>query len=163
MVKPIGFIQGIFKWERQEYTVLDTIKKTAFDRTRNIFYAINFSPDFGKIENGKDVADSVIIDILYDVDMPSQTLIRDPQKLTGGVVLPYVTDYPGEVVWLGYFTVPGYEKYTKPGVHSVTVKAAPRKLAQWMRGRDFSLEAGGVSKTFSYMIVEDRPQTPSGE
>ena len=138
MVSPIGTIQGIFKWGKQDYEVLESIKKTVFDRTRNIFYAVNFSPDFKTIENGKDVADSVIIDILYDIGKPSQTLIRDPQRLNNGIVLQRVTDYPGEVVWLGYFCVPGYEKYTNAGKHTVTVKVAPRKLAQFMRGRDFS-------------------------
>jgi hypothetical protein len=163
MVDSIGTIQGIFKWEGQEYVVLDSIKKTVFDRTRNIFYAINFAPGFKKIESGKDVADSVIIDIVYDDGMPSKTLVKDPQKINSGIVMPFVTDYPGEVVWLGWFTVPGYTKYSSPGKHTVTVKVAPRKLAQWARGRDFSAEAGGIVAMMPYTIVDDRPQTPSGE
>jgi len=156
-MEPIGTIQGIFKWEAQEYVVLDTIKKTLFDRSRNIFYAINFAPGFKKIESGKDVADSVIIDIVYDERSPSRTLITDPHKVKGGVIMPYVTDYPGEVVWLGYFEVPGYDKYLKGGEHTVTIKVAPRK--RWfpsLRARDFSAEAGGVVQTFPFMIVDDR-------
>jgi len=152
----IGTIQGIFKWDNQEYVVLDTIKKTIFDRSRNIFYAINFAPGFKKIESGVDLATSVIIDIVYDEDKPSRTLITDPHKVKGGVIMPYVTDYPGEVVWLGYFTVPGYDKYTKGGEHTVTIKVAPRKLAQFMRGRNFSAESGGVVQKFPFMIIDDR-------
>jgi len=153
---PIGKIQGIFKWEAQEYVILDQIKKSIFDRTRHIFYAINFAPGFKKIDSGKSLADSVIIDITVDKDLPSRTLIRDPHKVQGGIIMPFVTDYPGEVVWLGYFEVPGYDKYTRPGKHTVTIQIAPRKLAQWARGRDFSEAAGGISQTFEYLIIEDR-------
>lgn len=160
---PIGVLDGIYQWKMMEYVTLDTIKKSVFDRTRNIFYAVIFSPGFKKIESGKDVADSVIIDIIYDEDMPTKTLIRDPQKKNNGVIIPFVTDYPGEVVWLGYFTVPGYARYTKPGKHTVTIKVAPRKLAQYLRGRDFSPEVGGAIGRFAYTILEDRPETPSGE
>lgn len=152
----IGTLQGIFKWEGQEYVQLDKIKKTVFDRTRHIFYAINFAPDFKTIQSGKDVADSVIIDIIYDEGRPSKVLITDPQKVEGGVVMPFVTDYPGAVVWLGYFRVPGYDKYLSGGDHTVTVKVAPRKLVQWMRGRDFSAEAGGVIQKFTFNIIDDR-------
>ena len=159
MVDPIGTIQGIFKWEAQEYVLLDKMKKTVFDRPRNIFYAINFAPDFKTIQSGQDVADSVIIDIVYDENKPSKTLITDPQKVKGGIVMPFVTDYPGEVVWLGYFEVPGYDKYLNGGEHTVTIKVAPRKLAQWMRGRDFSTEAGGIIQKFPFTIIDDRPQT----
>jgi len=158
MTDPIGTIQGIFKWEAQEYTELDTIKRTVFDRSRNIFYAINFAPGFGMVQSGQDVLTSVIIDIIYDDGKKSKTLITDPQKVKGGIVMPYVTDYPGEVVWLGYFEVPGYDKYITAGEHTVTIKVAPRKLAQYFRGRDFSPEAGGVTGVFKFNMVDDRPQ-----
>lgn len=153
-MEPIGFIQGIFKWEEQEYTRLDTIKKSVFDRSRNIFYAVNFVSD-PKMTN-KGIGDTVIIDIVYDGDKPSKTLITDPHKINGGIILPFVTDYPGEVVWLGYFEVPGYKKYTKAGTHSVTIKVAPRKRLQGIRERDFSPEAGGVVERFVFELVEDR-------
>ena len=155
-MEPIGTIQGIFKWEGQEYFTLEEIKKSIFDRTRRIFFAINFAPGFKKIETGKDAADSVIIDLILDDGMKSKVLIRDPQALNQGVIISEVTDYPGEVVWLGYVNVPGYAKYSNPGEHTVTIKVAPRKLAQYFCGRDFSPEAGGVTETFKYKIVEDR-------
>ena len=154
-METIGFIQGIFKWEAQEYTRLDTIKKSIFDRSRNIFYAINFAPN-PQLVNAKGVGDTVIIDIVYDGDKPSKTLIRDPHKTKGGIILPFVTDYPGEVVWLGYFEVPGYAKYTNAGTHSVTIKVAPRKRLQGYRERDFTPEAGGVVERFVFELVEDR-------
>lgn len=156
MVEPIGTIQGIFKWEKQEYVTLEEIKRTNFDRHRHIFYAINFAPDFKKIKTGRDVADSVIIDIVLDEKLKSKYLVRDPHKISGGFILPFVTDYPGEVVWLGYFEVPGYSKYFTAGIHTVTVKVAPRKLAQYFRGRDFSAEAGGITEIFTYKMIDDR-------
>jgi hypothetical protein len=154
-MEPVGTIQGIFKWEAQEYVTLEEIKKSIFDRARRIFFAVNFAPGFKTIESGQDVVDNVIIDIVVDEGMKSKTLITDPQKKDNGVILPMVTDYPGEVVWLGYFTVPGYSKYTTPGKHTVTVKVAPRKFMQKIRTRDFSPEAGGVSQMFEYTIVDD--------
>lgn len=148
----IGIIQGIYKWIGQEYVELDTIEKEDFMRTRRIFYAINFNREDGFYDNS-DIYKNIIIDIVYDEGKKGNVLITDPQK-TNGVTLQYGTDYPGEVVWVGYFDVPGYAKYSAIGKHTVTIKVAPRKWGQWARSRDFSEEVGGVTQKFTFEIED---------
>lgn len=98
---------------------------------------------------------SVIIDVVYD-----GICIKDPHSR---YPMNFVTNFPGEgKVWFGYFQPPAYEKYIAPGWHKVEIKVAPRKLMQYLRGRDFSPEAGGVTQAFMFQVTGDGSNTFSG-
>lgn len=69
--------------------------------------------------------DSMIIDIIFD----GKVTVSDPQL---DHTVKQVTDYPIDVankglVWFCGTDVPNYTQFSKKGLHTVTVKVAPRK------------------------------------
>ena len=150
-MEPIGEIDGILKYEGGDYVPLETIKNSTYALYRHIFYGILFGDDYKTVEDGMAMADSVIIDIVVD----NKTTIKDPHRQ--GATLEYVTNFPGAGYYIGFVKVPSYDKFVKPGKHTIQIKVAPRKLGQYMKHRDFSPEAGGViSPVYTYEIIEDR-------
>lgn len=157
MISPIAKIAGLFKAGQSgvggQFQPFDKIDgylwKTAVQC--RIVYGLIFN------EMGKDIlkdVDAVIIDILYD-----GVCIKDPHRSNP---MSFVTNYPGANggrLWYSFFTPPSYTKYLAPGWHTVTVRVAPRKFAQWMRGRDFSADAGGVTQSFKFEVIGDGTYT----
>jgi len=95
---------------------------------------------------------TIIIDCEYD-----GILIKDPHLSTPG---QFNTDYPSQTdrgIWFGSFMPKQMLQYSEPGDHLVRISVAPRKTAQYMRPRDFSQEAGGVTKTFILRILPPPP------
>lgn len=116
---------------------------------RRIVYALDFNTTAGFTPD----KDSCIIDIIYD-----GVTIRDPHAQTP---MEFVTDFPSQTDrghWFGFFEPPKVRTFTDPGNHEVVVRVAPRKTAQYLRGRDFSPEAGGVTKTYPFVILPDQNQ-----
>ena len=155
MTTPIGKIVGIFKTGiagvGQHFTILDRIDSYTwkFANGCRIIYGIKFA-DLPKDVLEKN-SDAVIIDCVYD-----GVTVKDPHRSNPMI---FVTNYPGNMggrTWFGYFVPPSYTKYLAPGKHTVQIKIAPRKLLQALRGRDFSVENGGViSEVFTFEVTGD--------
>ncbi|CAK0771163.1 hypothetical protein CCP3SC15_420008 [Gammaproteobacteria bacterium] len=136
MKTPICKILGLFKagesgaGGQYQPFIPPEIRQNLFNRV-NLAYGLAFNPGYVTGE------DDVIIDLVYD-----GITITDPHRSRP---MAFVTNYPGTFNgWYGPLVVPNYTRYSKPGVHAVVIKVAPRKRAQYFRGRDFSEEAGGV-------------------
>jgi len=158
MVEIIGTPMGLSKAGVSgvggDYIPLKSIRKDFFDMS-NMIYAIKFV-------SGKDAPHdkkSVIIDIVYD-----GYTMSDPHSARP---MSFVTDYqndPNKEAWFGTFKAPNArKKYNKVGMHTVTIKVAPRKAPEpgtasaneILPERDFSEEAGGVIKTFTFEIYPE--------
>jgi hypothetical protein len=134
-----------------DYIPLKSIRKDFFDQS-NMIYAIKFVSG----ESAPHDAKSVIIDIIYD-----NYTMSDPHSARP---MDFVTDYqndPTKEAWFGTFKAPNAgKKYGKVGMHTVTIKVAPRKApevgtasaTETLPLRDFSEAAGGVIKTFTFEI-----------
>jgi hypothetical protein len=63
---------------------------------------------------------------------------------------------------------PNYSKYCRSGKHTVVIKVAPRQApaagtasaTQKLAARDFSEDAGGIVKTFEFMIYPESTPLP---
>lgn len=148
-------VQGIFKWTGSFWKRLKTAGYLEMKRSMKIFFGLNV-PDASDLTY-PELADSMIIDIILDEGMESQWLITDPQKVSGGVMMPQTeqesTNYPGYCVFVGFADIPRYDRFFEPGEHNVTVKAAPR--VQGSTVRDFNV-AGAVIRKYTYIILDDR-------
>lgn len=110
----------------------------------HVVYGLDAEPGF----NPRD--DEMIIDTVYD-----GVCIKDPHSTNKMI---FVADYPSQPErgrWYGFFVPPQYTKYSAPGVHTVEIKVAPRKIAQAIRTRDFSEAAGGRTAKFQFRILPD--------
>lgn len=143
--KTIASILGVFKAGPEgaggDYQPMDTIGEYVFNLYRHVIYGLKFKEGFDK-------QTSVIIDAVYD-----GITIKDPHSQTP---MQFVTNYPGDGAWFGWFEPPKLTQCSAPGKHVVVLKVAPRKLLQYFRGRDFSPEAGGVIS--APLIFEILPQ-----
>ncbi len=152
MVDPIAFVKGLFQAGQSgaggQFEPLTAKTRNAFTygMGRRIVYALDFvkkgfAPD----------KDTCIIDAVYD-----GVTIRDPHAQTP---MEFFTNYPGQLdrgLWYSYFEPPRLRSFTDPGIHTVQIKVAPRKTAQYFRGRGFSPEAGGViSPVYKFEILPD--------
>jgi hypothetical protein len=155
MLKTIE-IQGIFYWTGTEWKRLKKIGYMKYTRDRKVFFALN-CPNASDLMLPQ-LAESMIIDIIIDEGLESEYLITDPQKVNHGLMMPAteqeITNYPGYCVWVGYVDIPRYARFSEPGEHNITIKVAPRKKGG--TGRDFSPKRGGVIKTFTYEILDDK-------
>jgi hypothetical protein len=157
MVNPIGKILGLFKAGESgaggQFQPLDKIDAYVWKMNQcRLVYGVAFANMVGDLVANYD---AVIIDILYDGVCQKDTHLKDP--------MIFVTNYPGEKqAWFAYFTPPSYSQYLAPGVHTVKIQIAPRKLCQILRGRDFSTEAGGVTAEFQFTVTGDGSNTFSG-
>lgn len=157
--------QGIFRWIGTAYKrIKKTVKYTDLTRERKLFYALNV-PSVSTLTD-KEFADAIIIDMILDEGLESEYLITDPQKVIGGFMQPAtqqeVTNNPGAVVWLGWIEIPRYARFTEPGEHNITIKAAFRDIEN-IGQRIFDDAHRAVAKWYDYEVSDDRPQTPSGE
>lgn len=150
-------VQGIFYWDGQEYQYLDDIGLLKYRRDRKVFYALNV-PNVEKLTDDE-VADWIIIDVLLDKGIRAPWLIRDPQRVVGGCMQPQsyqeYTDNPGKRVWLGWIDVPRYARFSEPGMHNITIKAAFKDMDADEDERLFDAEHGGVTERFEFEIVND--------
>lgn len=157
MVNPIGKILGLFKAGASgaggQFEPLDKIDSYIWKMNQNrLVYGIKFFDMTGEFVANYD---AVIIDVVYDGVCQKDTHLKDP--------MIFVTNYPGEkATWFAYFTPPSYLRFSEAGWHKVEIKIAPRKLAQFMRGRDFSEAAGGVTAEFRFEVTGDGSNTFSG-
>lgn len=151
---PMGLSKAGVSGVGGDYIPLKSIRKDFFDMS-NMIYAIKFV-------SGKDAPHdkkSVIIDIVYD-----GYTMSDPHSARP---MSFVTDYqndPSKEAWFGTFKAPNAgKKYGKVGMHTVTIKVAPRKApesgtasaTEILPTRDFSEAAGGVIKTFTFEIYPE--------
>ncbi len=153
MVDPIAYPAGLFQAGKSgasgqfEPLTPKTRYMFTFGMGRRIVYGLDFVKNSGFSPGN----DTCIIDVVYD-----GVTIKDPHAQTP---MEFVTAYPSQPergLWYGFFEPPKLRKYTDPGIHMVTIKVAPRKTAQWMRGRDFSTEAGGRSMSYKFEILKDQ-------
>ena len=163
MVEPIAIPVGLFQADgfgitlmKPETTVYDPLVPAGAAGIRqDIFKMYGCHVIYGlQILKGDFVPDkdTIIIDCEYD-----GVLIKDPHKQTPG---QFNTDYPSQTdrgLWFGYFMPKQMPQYSMPGDHLVKISVAPRKTAQWMLPRDFSPEAGGVTKMFTLRILPPPP------
>ena len=148
MVNAIGKILGLFKAGESgaggQFQPLDKIDAYVWKMNQcRLVYGIKFADMVGDlIEN----YDAVIIDCIYDGVCVKDPHAKDP--------MIFVTNYPGErAAWFAYFTPPSYLRFSEAGIHKVEIKIAPRKLLQYLRGRDFSAAAGGVTGEFQFEVT----------
>lgn len=149
--------QGIFAWTGQEYKRLKKIRFLKFTRDRKIFYALNV-PGVSKLTD-KQLAQKMIIDLILDEGIESPFIIHDPQKIIWGFMSPAtdeeVTNNPGRVVWLGWMEIPRSARFSEPGMHNVTVKAA--FASQNITERVFDEAHGSVIQKYEFEIIDDYP------
>jgi hypothetical protein len=153
MAEPIAYPVGLFQAGQSggggQFEPLT--QKTRFQFTYGMGRRIVFALDVVKEGFSLD-KDSIIIDAVYD-----GVTEKDPHAQTP---MEFVTDYPHQNdrgYWYGFFEPPRYRQFTAPGVHTIQIKVAPRKLAQQLRGRDFSPEAGGqISEIYKFTILPDQ-------
>ena len=163
MVEPIADVIGLFKAGPSgaggQYEPMDEdgIRKDIFQHV-NMIFGLEINTGVGA-----PTKDSMIIDVVYD-----GICIKDPHASRP---MAFSTDYPSQVdrgFWYGFFRAPNYIKYSRVGKHVVTIKVAPRpaplpgttSATQKLLPRDFSEAAGGVVKTFEFMIYPASQQVP---
>ena len=156
-VEPIT-CQGIFAWYGQEWKRLKKIGYKKFTRDMKIFFALNI-PNASHLTD-KEIADSIILDIILDQGLESERLIPDIDKVfMGGYRSPAtveeVTNNPGRCVWIGWVEIPRYADFTDPTVtHNATIKAAFRDIDN-VGQRIFDAAHGAVIQRYDYEIVDD--------
>jgi len=149
--------QGIFAWFGSEWKRLKKIGYKKFTRDMRIFFALNI-PNVSHLTD-KEIADSIILDIILDQGLESERLITDIDRVLGGYRSPAtveeVTNNPGRCVWIGWVEVPRYNDFTDPTVtHNATIKAAFRDIDN-VGQRIFDAAHGAVVQRYDYEIVDD--------
>jgi len=149
--------QGIFAWYGQEWKRLKKIGYKKFTRDRKIFFALNV-PNVNGLAD-KEIADSIIINIVLDEGLESERIITNVDRVLGGYRSPAteqeVTDNPGRCVWIGWVEIPRYAEFSDPTVtHNMTVKAAFRDIDN-IGKRIFDAAHGAVVQRYDYEIVDD--------
>ena len=159
IAEPVGLFKAGFHGAGGQYEPMDEqgIRRDIFQRVNCIFgLEINTSA-------GAPTRDSMIIDIVYD-----GFSMKDPHASRPMV---FSTDYPAQTdrgFWYGFFMAPNYSKYCRSGKHTVVIKVAPRQApaagtasaTQKLAARDFSEDAGGIVKTFEFMIYPESTPLP---
>jgi hypothetical protein len=156
---PIGLFKAGAYGAGGQYEPMDEngIRKDIFQRV-NMIYGLEINTSIKAPTKS-----SMIIDIVYD-----GLCIQDPHASNP---MMYSTDYPAQTdrgFWYGFFRVPQYTKFFKVGKHSVTIKVAPRPAPlagtssanQKLLPRDFSDAAGGIVKTFEFIVYPTSQQLP---
>ena len=147
-----------------DYIPLKVINREIFQRLPNgIIFGL-------KIADGAEAPkqDSMIIDVIFDNGQEST--LRDPH------IIEQVTDYPVDqarrgIAWFGAAKPPGYSQYSRTGMHTVTVKVAPRgaplpgtaSADQVLAARDFSPESGGRIAEYRFEIKKGPIPPPQFE
>lgn len=163
--------QGIFASYGQDWKRLRKIGYRKFTRDRKIFFPLNI-PNISSLSD-QEIADSIIIDIIFDEGLESERIITDASRAINGYRSPAteqeVTDNPGKCVWIGWVEIPRYAEFSTPtsilkdgkvipleGVelHNITVKAAFRDIDNAGQ-RIFDAAHGAVVQRYDYEIVDD--------
>lgn len=159
IAEPIGLFMAGYSGAGGDYLPLKSIHRDIFQRLPNgILFGL-------KVAAGEQAPtkDSMIIDVVFDNE-PDAT-IHDPH------IVEQVTDYPVQqaqrgIVWFGAARPPGYTRYSKTGMHTVTVKVAPRAPPTGttdLPPRDFSPEAGGRIAEYRFEIKKGPIPPPEFE
>ncbi|MDD1695670.1 MAG: hypothetical protein LUQ54_02120 [Methanoregula sp.] len=147
MYNPVAEVIGIFRGKSGGFEPLTAATPLTADEVRRnpVFYILDLNPATGD--------GNLIIDIIYDNLSPLRL-----QDLRRGTDIPH-----GVRFWPDWFDIPPYEEMhdrdgrlvcpRAPGIHTVQIRTARRKVAQAGRVRDFSTENGGyTSPVFEFGI-----------
>ena len=146
----MGIFMAGYSGAGGDYIPMKAIYRDVYQRLPNgIIFAlrINAGPN-------APTKDSTIIDVIFDNE--KESTLHDPH------IIEQVTDYPVDqatrgIAWFGSAKPPGYTQYSEYGMHTVTVKVAPRAAPTGtdpLPPRDFSPEAGGRIAEFVFEIRE---------
>lgn len=160
IAEPIGLFKAGFHGAGGQYQPMDEdgIRRDIFQRV-NMIYGLEINTSAGA-----PTQKSMIIDFVYD-----GLCIQDPHASRP---MAFSTDYPAQVdrgFWYGFCQAPNYSKYSRVGKHTVMIKVAPRTAPlhgtssanQKLLPRDFSDAAGGVVKTFEFIIYPESQPLPA--
>jgi hypothetical protein len=149
-VKPIATVTGLYRGTFSGLEPLTKDTPLTLDEVRRnpVFYELELDPD-------QEAAD-LIVDIIYDNLSPMRM-----QDLFRGTDIPR-----GMRFWPDWFEIPNYQKmldidgrrvYPRaPGIHTVRIRTARRKIVQRGKKRDFSPENRGyISPVFEIAIAAD--------
>ncbi|ABS54932.1 hypothetical protein Mboo_0412 [Methanoregula boonei 6A8] len=148
--RPVARVTGLYRGTFAGLVPLTESTPLTQDQVRRypVFYELDLNHAYAN--------ENLIIDLIYDNLSPIRL-----QDLYRGTDLPR-----GVRFWPDWFNIPPYDEmhdidgrrvYPRaPGLHTVQIRAACRKLAQIGRSRDFSLENGGsTSPVFTFRIAEE--------
>ncbi|MFA4824246.1 MAG: hypothetical protein WC593_03725 [Methanoregula sp.] len=147
---PVATVTGLYRgtWSGLEPLTLDTPLTLDEVRRNPLFYEMELHPEAGD--------ENLIIDVIYDNMAP----IRLQDLMRG-------TDIPrGVRFWPDWFDIPPYREmrdtdgrrvYPRaPGIHTVRIRTARRKISRMGKVRDFSPANGGcTSPLFEITIAAD--------
>ena len=147
---PVATVTGLYRgtWSGLEPLTKDTPLTLDEVRRNPIFYELELHPEAGD--------ENLIIDVLYDNMEPMRL-----QDLMRGTDIPR-----GVRFWPDWFEIPPYREmrdidgrrvYPRaPGIHTVRIWTAKRKLNRMGKERDFSPANGGyTSPLFELTITAD--------
>ena len=147
---PVATVTGLYRgtWSGLEPLTKDTPLTLDEVRRNPLFYELELHPEAGD--------ENLIIDVIYDNMAP----IRLQDLMRG-------TDIPrGIRFWPDWFDIPPYREmrdvdgrrvYPRaPGIHTVRIRTARRKINQMGKQRDFSpANRGSTSPLFEITIAAD--------
>ena len=145
---PLGLFMAGYSGAGGDYVPLKSIYRDIYQRLPNgIIFGLWINTGLTA-----PTKDSMIIDVIFDGE--KESTLHDPH------ILEQVTDYPIDqatrgIIWFGVAKSPGYSQYSDYGIHTVTVKVAPRVApigTDPLPPRDFSPEAGGRIAEFMFEI-----------
>ena len=144
---PVATVTGLYRGTFAGLVPLTESTPLTQDQVRRypVFYELDLNHDYAN--------ENLIIDLIYDNLSPIRL-----QDLYRGTDIPR-----GVRFWPDWFTIPPYDEmhdidgrrvYPRaPGLHTVQIRTACRKLAQIGRSRDFSLENGGSISPFFKILI----------
>jgi hypothetical protein len=145
---PIGLFMAGYSGAGGDYIPMKAIYRDVYQRLPNgILFGLQIATGVAA-----PTKDSMIIDVIFDNE--KESTLHDPH------IVEQVTDYPVDqatrgLTWFGVAKPPGYTQYSNYGIHTVTVKVAPRIAPSGtdpLPPRDFSPEAGGRIAEFVFEI-----------
>lgn len=148
--KPVATVTGLYRgtFSGLEPLTKDTPLTLDEVRRKPIFYELELDPDLEDTD--------LIVDIIYDNVSPMRL-----QDLFRGSDIP-----KGVRFWPDWFEIPPYQRMTDingrrvypraPGIHTVRIRTARRKIIQRGKKRDFGpANHGYISPAFEFAIAAD--------